>query len=97
MKSIWRGLVLILTIKCEQSAQLVSESFDRELTWAERWAVRLHHRVCRSSRELAKQLRSLHAGATRLAREGLAPIEPPQPALPSTARDRIAAALERET
>lgn len=57
MKSFWKAFVLILTLNCEQSARLVSESFDRRLGWAERMAVFCHHRICRSSRELAKQLK----------------------------------------
>lgn len=95
MKSIWRGLVLILTLDCEGSAWLVSESLDRRLTLAERWAVRLHHLVCRSSRELAKQIRDLHAQAARLSEKGIPVTNTAPSGLSTAARERIAASLKK--
>ncbi len=59
MKSLLAAIQLVLTLNCEQSARLVSESFDRRLSPAERMAVFCHHRICRSSRQLAAQLRQL--------------------------------------
>jgi ABC-type uncharacterized transport system ATPase subunit len=59
MISLLRAIKLILTLNCAQSAKLVSESFDRKLSRAERIAVFCHHRICKSSRELAIQLREL--------------------------------------
>lgn len=50
---------LILTLDCEQSARLTSESLDRRLYFAERWAVRAHNAFCRKSRNLARQLKLL--------------------------------------
>ena len=65
MKSVMRGLVLIMTLNCEQSARLTSESFERSLTWCERCAVRIHNAICKKSRNLAAQLRILHAMCSR--------------------------------
>ena len=60
MIRLYKSLVLILTLNCEQSAKLMSDSFDRDLSWSERWALRLHCMVCRRSREMARQLKALH-------------------------------------
>ena len=60
-----KGIRLILTLDCEQSARMTSESFDRHLDWSERIAVRMHNAFCRRSRQLEKQLRALHAALER--------------------------------
>ena len=46
----------ILTLRCDESTRLVSQSLDRELSLSERWAVRLHAMICRSCRRYRKQL-----------------------------------------
>lgn len=46
----------ILTLRCDESARLVSQSLDRNLSPSERWAVRLHAMICRSCRRYKKQL-----------------------------------------
>ena len=55
-KKIW----FILTLDCEQSAYLTSQSFDRDLSFSERWAVRLHCLICSKSRKLKKQMTALN-------------------------------------
>lgn len=57
MKNCLSALKLILTLKCEQSTRLVSDSLDRELSLVERWAVRLHYIGCWSCRRFGKQIR----------------------------------------
>jgi hypothetical protein len=47
---------LILTLKCEQSTGLMSESLDRELTRCERLAVKLHALCCRSCRRFGRHV-----------------------------------------
>lgn len=59
MKKFLAAAKLILTLKCEQSTHLVSNSLDRELSAAERWAVRLHYIGCWSCRRFGKQMRQL--------------------------------------
>ena len=59
MKSFFSAFKLILTLKCEHSTHIVSQSLDRELPFAERWAVRLHNISCRSCRRFGKQIRQL--------------------------------------
>jgi hypothetical protein len=51
---------MILTLNCEDSARLTSESMDRKLNWAERAAVSGHRLVCSKSRRLNRQLLQLN-------------------------------------
>ena len=60
MKRIFKGFRLILTLDCEHSARITSESFERKLFWYERCAVRLHNAFCLRSRRLEKQIKLLH-------------------------------------
>ena len=76
---------MLLTLKCDRATHLVSDSFERDLTPVERWAVRLHHISCRYCRRLARQLKLIHAAARRTdsSNRGLSP----------EARKRVAAAI----
>jgi len=56
---------LILTLKCEESSRIVSESMDRELTAVERWAVRMHVIGCWSCRRFGQQIRQLREAMKR--------------------------------
>lgn len=60
MKLFLHQIWMILTLDCEGSARLTSESMDRPLNWAERWAVRMHRLVCAKSRRLNRQLLQMH-------------------------------------
>ena len=55
IKNIW----FILTLDCEQSAALTSESFDRKLHWSESTAIYLHCLICKKSRRLNRQMIAL--------------------------------------
>lgn len=59
MKQFFSAAKLILTLRCEQSTHIVSESLDRDLSAVERWAVRLHYISCWSCRRFGKQIRHL--------------------------------------
>ena len=61
MKKFFAAAKLILTLKCEHSSHLISNSFDRKLSAVERWAVRLHHIGCWSCRRCEKQIRVLRS------------------------------------
>lgn len=50
----------ILTIDCQGSAELVSQSFDRKLHWSENLAVWVHCRLCSKSRKLNTQLKAMN-------------------------------------
>ncbi len=67
MRNLVAAIHLILTLKCEQSTRLVSESLDRDLSLLERSAVRLHYIGCWSCRRFGKQVKLLRK-ATRLGR-----------------------------
>ncbi len=55
LKSIW----FILTLDCQGSAELTSESLDRPLHWAETLAVKCHCMICKKSKLLNRQLKAL--------------------------------------
>ena len=70
---------------------LTSESFDRTLTFGERFAVRFHQGYCRKSRRLASQLVLLE---TRCREMGGLVLEPPDHELAPEAAKRIRASLQ---
>ena len=77
-------IYLILTLDCEASAKLTSDSLDRELDWSELWAGRLHRLICGKSRRLDKQILALNRA---LHMSGTAGTEIAD--LPVAAKDRI--------
>lgn len=60
IKKLFGMTYLILTLDCEDSAELTSEGFDRPLDWAERTALVLHRMICGQSRRLHNQMEALH-------------------------------------
>lgn len=86
LKALW----LILTIACERSSRLASESFDRDLTLTERLAMRGHELVCRSCRRFHRQLVALREAIRR--RRSLASAGLPE-SLSAEARRRIMQSL----
>jgi len=60
-----RSMKLILTLKCREASALIAEGADRDLSRAERWALRLHLAYCSSCRRFRQQLAFLR----RLLRE----------------------------
>jgi len=89
-KSIW----LILTLKCNQSTQLASESLDRDLTRAESVAMRLHELLCGHCRRFHEQIVALGEAARLRRSQG---TDLPGSSLSSEARMRIADSLNRAT
>ena len=61
MRKFLAAVKLILTLKCEQSTQIVSDSLDRDLSAVERWAVRLHYISCWSCRRFGAQVKKMQA------------------------------------
>lgn len=59
MKRLLSALKLLLTLKCEQSTRIISQSLDQELSSVERWAVRLHYLSCYSCRRFGVQIHQL--------------------------------------
>lgn len=85
MKSLGRGIWLILTLDCEGSARLTSEGFDRKLGIFERIAIRCHNAFCKKSRKLAKQLKLLNKVLSRKSKSDLAQA----PSLSEKTKQRI--------
>ena len=75
----------ILTLPCSEAARLSSEALDHPLPAHDRVAVRLHTLACASCRRYRRHLLQLRRAAGRLARK----LDPPGPALPDDARERI--------
>lgn len=75
---------------CKEISALVSQGFDRPLTWRERWAMRVHFWYCAGCMRFATQLRWLRtvAGAWEQHTEEHTP-----PPLSVEARARIARAV----
>lgn len=83
--SAWRAIVMLFTLKCDHATHLVSDSFERDLTRVERWALRLHQLSCSYCRRLAKQLKLVHSAARRT-------VDSTEQ-LPADAKERIATAI----
>lgn len=52
---------------CKEISVLLSKSCDQDLSWRERWAVRVHLLYCRGCMQFGKQLRFLRRAGRRLA------------------------------
>ena len=61
--SFLRAVKLILTLHCEESTRLQSEALERRLSFAERWAVRLHYLSCKACRVFRRQLQFIQSAA----------------------------------
>ncbi len=84
--SLWRAIVMLLTLKCDHATHLISDNYQRNLTGVERWALRLHQLSCRYCRRFARQIQRLHEAARRLAANDVR--------LSTEARQRIATSLD---
>lgn len=88
-------LRLMLTCHCRESSFLSSESLDRELTFAERWAVRLHHLSCGRCKRVAGHLRRLHQVLAEMPEAVRRAMWQRSCSLSPSARAKIVEALER--
>lgn len=77
-------------LSCKETSLLVSESFDRRLSWRERIALRMHLLVCGACRTFANQMAFLRTAARRFGRGADAPESL---RLSPGARERIARRL----
>jgi len=82
---------MILTLNCEDSARLTSESMDRPLNWAERTAVSAHRLVCSKSRRLNRQLLEMHKALTQ--KNAFGPENGALEGLSTDAKSRIRSAI----
>ena len=56
MSKTFKGILQILSLRCEEADRLMSDSHDRQLTWSERVALKGHLAVCRACRRARRQL-----------------------------------------
>ena len=98
--SFFAATKMVLTLVCDESSQLMSDSLDRPLTWVERLALRLHLLICRNCRRFRRQVEFIHMAIHFVARRPAA--DEPLTLAPSSidtlspeARQRIADALRR--
>lgn len=82
-------------LTCKEASELVSQSYDRRLSWGERLGLRLHLAICSACTRFARQLRFLRAAARVFGTAGaeLGATE----RLPPEAKQRIADSLRRKS
>ena len=86
-----RAIRLILTLKCEESTRLYSEQMDQQLSFSEKWAVRLHGWICASCWRFRRQMGFLRQAAQSVGDH--LPNGSSDPQLSPVARDRIRESL----
>jgi hypothetical protein len=66
-RKILKNILRILTLTCDQAAQLMSHAQEEPLNRPERWALSVHLLICRLCRKYNRQLKLLRAIMTRMA------------------------------
>jgi predicted anti-sigma-YlaC factor YlaD len=66
-REILKNILRILTLTCDQAAQLMSQAQDIHLNRLERWALSVHLLICKFCRKYNRQLKLLRAVLTRMA------------------------------
>ena len=81
-------------LDCKQASQLISKSLDRQLSWRERFAVRLHLLICKYCKRFSQQLETMRVALKRMTQsiENDSNIH-----LPSETKNRIAKSIESIT
>lgn len=92
--STWTRIKFVLTLTCNESTRLVSQSLDDELPRVERMAVRLHAIGCRSCRRYRRQILFLRQALQTRIKLHDTPV-PANLQLSDDARQRMAQALTR--
>jgi hypothetical protein len=77
-------------LDCRHASQLLSQSMDRRLSFRQRMMLRFHLMMCDACTQFSRQLRVLRSAIGQLGRR-MAHDE--SQALPTQARERIAAAV----
>ena len=69
----------ILTLRCDESAQLISRAQETPLSRSERWAIGLHLLVCKSCRKYKEQMKILRAILTKMTKLSTYDTKVPSP------------------
>ncbi|XAL99818.1 zf-HC2 domain-containing protein [Phycisphaeraceae bacterium D3-23] len=81
--------IKILTLTCDESARIVSDSYEGELPWAQRAALRVHLVNCRWCRRVRKQLASVRLANKRFREHGRSEACCPGHRLSREAKERM--------
>lgn len=82
-------------LTCKQASEIISQSYDRRLSWRERLSLRLHLLICDACTNFAKQMRFLRQAARRFVQGQTEADE--QVRLSTEAVDRIKRELDRHS
>lgn len=66
-RQILKNVLLIITLTCDQAAELMSRAQEVTLSGPERWALSLHLLICRLCRKYNRQLKLLRAIMNKIA------------------------------
>jgi predicted anti-sigma-YlaC factor YlaD len=66
-REILKNILRILTLTCDQAAQLMSHAQDIQLNRLERWALSVHLLICSFCRKYNRQLKLLRSVLSRMA------------------------------
>lgn len=85
----------VAMLTCEEIAQLVSQSLDRQLSFPERLMVRFHLLYCKACRRYRRQVEFLRLAIRRYLDQIEAGEETGLPGLSESARERMARVLRQ--
>ena len=88
-RGFWKSIWFVLTLTCDESARLLSDAMDRDLSRVERLALYLHDLTCKSCKRFIRQIRFLRRSASR------AVFEERDPSLSSDAKERLRESLRQ--
>jgi hypothetical protein len=69
-RQILKNVILILTLTCDQAAELMSRAQEVTLSRPERWALSFHLLICRLCRKYKRHLKLLRAIMNKIADPG---------------------------
>lgn len=78
-------------LNCKQTTEVVSKRLDRELSWLERFNLKLHLIICKHCRNYAKHLSFLHAFSNKADQH----IEQRDQALSHECKERLQEAIKK--
>lgn len=92
-----KKLMSRMKISCKEATQLASESFERKLTWRERWKLRYHAGMCIFCKRWGPQVESLEK-TMRLLSKRFETGDAPEAGkgLDSAAKDKMKEAIRRQ-
>ncbi len=78
-------------LNCKQTTEVVSKRLDRELSWLQRFNLKLHLIICKHCRNYAKHLSFLHAFSNKADEQ----IEKRDQVLSNESKERLQEAIKK--